>query len=43
MTYSEKVTKVAQILKQRIPVMTHSEAVDLAFQIVTALDEPKNN
>ena len=38
MTNSEKVTAIAKILKQRIPVMTYDEAVSLAFQIVTELD-----
>lgn len=39
MTQSEKVKRVAELLKLRFPNLTIIETIDLAFQIVEALDK----
>ena len=39
MTLSEKVRKVAEILKQRFPNLTTEDTIDLAFRIVDSINE----
>lgn len=38
MTQSEKVTKVAKILKIRFPNLTVEETISLSFQIIEAIE-----